>query len=45
MEQAVEVRGGEDLILEDVAPLVEALVAGQDDAGPLVAPADELRMR
>src|SRR5262245_16851359 len=41
MKQPVEDRGGEDLVVEDLAPVDEALVAGDDQAGPLVAPDEE----
>ena len=40
MERAVEDRVGQDLVVEDLAPVREALVAGHDEAGPFVA-ADE----
>ena len=40
MKQAVKDRGGEDLVVEDLAPVREALVAGHDQAGSLV-PADQ----
>ena len=42
VEQAVEQRGGHDLVAEDAAPLLEALVRGQDGRGMSVAPVDEL---
>ncbi len=41
MEQAVEDRRGQDLVVEDLAPIREALVAGHDQAGPLVAAHDD----
>src|SRR5512145_2396584 len=41
MEQPVEDRGGEDLVVEDLAPVDEALVAGDDEAGPFVASDEE----
>ena len=37
MEQPVEDGGGEDLVVEDLAPVDEALVARHDEAGSLVA--------
>jgi hypothetical protein len=37
MEQAIQDGGGQDLIVEDLPPVDEALVAGDDEAGPLVA--------
>jgi hypothetical protein len=36
MEQAVEDRRGQDLVVEDLTPVQEALVAGEDEARPLV---------
>ena len=42
MEEPVEDGGGDDPVAEDLAPAPEALVAGQDQAAPLVAAADEL---
>ena len=33
VEQAVEQRGGHDLVAEDAAPLLEAIVRGQDSRG------------
>ena len=42
VQQSVEQGGGHDLVAEDVAPLLEALVRGQDRRGALVAPVDEL---
>src|SRR5215831_10899609 len=41
MEQAVQDGGGQDLVVEDLAPVHEALVAGDDEAGPLVTPDEE----
>ena len=37
MEQAVQDGGGQDLVVEDLAPVDKALVARDDEAGPLVA--------
>src|SRR5262245_24910844 len=42
MEQAVEDRGGEDLVAEDGAPLRDDLVRGDEQAAPFVAARDEL---
>ena len=42
MEQAVQERGGHHLVPEDPAPLLEALVRGQDRGSTLIAPVDEL---
>ena len=42
VQEAVEQRGGDDLVAEDPAPLLEALVGGEDGRGGLVAPVDEL---
>ena len=42
MHQAVDQRGGHDLIAQDTAPLLEALVGGQDRGGVFVARVDEL---
>lgn len=48
VQKAVEDRGGEDLVAEDLAPLTEGLV-GQDDRALLVAfgnaPEDRFLMR
>ena len=41
MEQPVEDGRGEDLVVEDLPPVHEALVAGDDEARPLVAPDQE----
>ena len=38
MEEAIKDGGRRDLVVEDLAPIHEALVAGDDEAGPLVAP-------
>jgi hypothetical protein len=40
MEETVQDGGGQDLVVEDLPPVQEALVAGDDEAGPFV-PADE----
>jgi hypothetical protein len=37
MQQPVEDGRGDDLVVEDLAPVREALVAGDDEAGPLLA--------
>src|SRR3954453_16560007 len=42
VDQAVDHGGGDDLVAEDLAPAAEGLVAGHDQAGPLVAAADQL---
>ena len=42
VEQAVEQRGGDDGIAEDLAPFGEAAVGGQDHGALLVAGVDEL---
>lgn len=42
VEQAVDQRGGRDLVAEDAAPLLEALVGGEDGGSGLVAPVHEL---
>ncbi len=42
VQHAVEDRGGDDAVTEDLAPGAEALVGGQDQRALLVAPADEL---
>ena len=36
VEQPVEDRGRQDLVVEDLTPVQEALVAGEDEARPLV---------
>ena len=41
VEQPVQDGGGQDRIAEDLAPVDEALVAGQDDGGALVASGDQ----
>jgi hypothetical protein len=43
MQQAVENRGGEDLIAEDGAPLRDELIGGDEQAAALVAPSDQLK--
>ena len=42
VEQPVEQRGRHDLVVEDLAPALEALVRGEHSRGVLVAPVDEL---
>ena len=42
VEQAVEQRGGDDLVAEDVAPLAEAAVGGEDHGAALISSVDEL---
>ena len=37
VQEPVQNRGGQDRIAEDLAPVDEALVAGQDDGGAFVA--------
>ena len=41
MKQPIEDRRGEDLVVEDLAPVDEALVAGDDEAGSFVAPDEQ----
>ena len=41
VEQAVQDGGSQDWIAEDLAPVDEAFVAGQDDGGVLVALGDQ----
>ena len=41
VEQPVQYGGGQDRIAEDIAPVDEAFVAGQDDGGALVASCDQ----
>ena len=41
VNEAVDHRGGGDLVAEDVAPAREWLVAGHDHGGAFVAPRDE----
>jgi hypothetical protein len=41
VEQAVENRGDEDLIAEELAPVDEAPIRGQDQTCLFVAPGDE----
>ena len=45
VQQAVKDCGGQYLVSEDVAPLTEGFVAGEDDAPPLIAAADELKQK
>lgn len=42
VQQAIQNGRGQHLVREDVAPLAIGLVAGQDDAVPLVAATDQL---
>ena len=42
VQESVEQRGGHDLVTEDPAPLLAALVGGEHGRGVLVAPVDEL---
>src|SRR5262245_25556819 len=42
VEDAIQDRGGDDPVAEDLAPAAEALVAGQDHRAALVAATDEL---
>ena len=42
VEQAVEERGGDDGVAEDLAPFGEAAVGGQDHGAAFVAGIDEL---
>src|SRR5579883_974257 len=42
MQQSIEDSGGNDRIAKDVAPLAGGEVAGDENAAPLVAPADQL---
>jgi hypothetical protein len=42
MDEAVDQRRGHDLVAEDLAPALEALIAHEDRHRVLVAPADEL---
>jgi len=41
VQQPVEDGGGDDRVAQDIAPVAEALVGGQDDAAALVAGRDE----
>jgi hypothetical protein len=43
MEQAVEDRRGDGLVAEDLSPLGNGLVGGEQDAAALVAFGDELK--
>ncbi len=38
MQQPIQDGRGQDMVVEDLAPIQETLVAGDDQAGPLVAP-------
>ena len=42
MQKAVEERGGDDEVAEDVSPLGEAAVRGEDHGAPLITGVDEL---
>ena len=42
MQKAVEERGGDDGVAEDVSPLGEAAVRGEDHGAPLITGVDEL---
>ena len=42
MQQAIEDRRGDDGIAKHLTPLAEALVGGEDNRAPLIAPRDEL---
>ena len=42
VQYPVQQRGGHDLVVQDLSPLLEALVRGQHRRGVLVAPVDEL---
>ena len=42
MDEAVDERGGHDVVAEHVAPLLEAFVRGENSRGVLVAAIDEL---
>ena len=42
VDEAVDHRGGDDLVAEDLAPAAEWPVGGDDQAGSLVAGAEEL---
>ena len=42
VEQPVQQCGGHDLVVQDLSPLLEALVRGDDGRGMLVAAVDEL---
>ena len=41
MQQTVQDRRGQHLVTEDLAPVDEALVGGQDEAGLLIAALNE----
>src|SRR5207302_943003 len=43
MQDAVQDRGGDHPVAEDVAPAPEALIAGEDHRSPLVTATDELK--
>jgi hypothetical protein len=42
VDEAVDHGGGDDVVAEHLAPAAEGLVAGDDEAGSLVAAGDEL---
>jgi len=42
VDEPVDHGGGDDLVAEDLAPAAERLVAGDDEAGSLMAGGDEL---
>jgi hypothetical protein len=42
VDQAVDHRGGDDLVAEHLSPPAERLIAGDDQAGPLIPGGDEL---
>ena len=42
VQQSIQQRGGNDGVAEDLAPLAEPAVGGQDDGAALVAGVDEL---
>jgi hypothetical protein len=42
MQEAVDERGGHDVVAEDLAPLLEALVRGEDGGRALVSASHEL---
>ena len=42
VDEAVDHRGGDDVVAEDLAPAAEGLVGGDDQTGSFVAAGDEL---
>ena len=42
VDEAVDHRGDDDVVAEDLTPAAEDLVAGDDEAGPFVAAGDQL---